>query len=103
MSIPRGTTPTVKCTFNDETLDLTTALKVYVTFEQGPKSLTKSGSDIVVGAKQVEIYLSQQETLSFNDGPVKVQVNWTTAGGHRASSKPSSIELSEQLLRRVIE
>lgn len=37
MSIPRGTTPTVKCTFNDETLDLTTALKVYITFEQETK------------------------------------------------------------------
>lgn len=103
MSVPRGTTPTYTCTFSDESVNLTTATNVYVTFEQGKNSITKSGEDIVVSAKQVEVYLSQRDTLLFEDGTVEIQVNWTTAGGHRASSDVKEVELSKQLLRRVIE
>ena len=102
MSVPRGTTPTYTCTFADESVDLTTATNVYVTFEQGKNNITKSGDDIVVSAKQVEVYLNQRDTLLFEDGTVEIQVNWTTAGGSRASSDVKEVELSKQLLRRVI-
>lgn len=102
MSIPRGTTPTYTCKFSDESVDLTIATNVYVTFEQGKNNITKSGEDIVVSEKQVEIYMTQKDTLLFDDGSVKVQVNWTTAEGHRRSSDIKEVELSEQLLRRVV-
>lgn len=103
MSVPRGTTPTYTCTFSDESVDLTTATNVYVTLEQGRNNITKSGDDLVVSAKRIEVYLSQRDTLLFEDGLVKIQVNWTTSGGRRASSNVKEVELSEQLLRRVIE
>mgnify|MGYP006872985751 CR=1 FL=1 len=103
MSVARGTTPAYVLTFDDGTLDLTTANNVYVTFKKGTKILTKTGEDITVAAKQIEVYLSQKETLSFSMGDVKVQVNWTTAGGMRACSEVVSIALSEQLLEKVIE
>lgn len=51
MSIPRATTPTLALTFSKDDLDLTTAQNVYVTLEQGEKSLTKSWSVINVTAK----------------------------------------------------
>lgn len=102
MSVPRGTTPTYTCTFSDESVDLTTATNVYVTFEQGKNNITKSGEDIIVSAKQVEVYMTQRDTLLFEDGTVKVQVNWTNAGGRRLSSSVKEVELSEQLLRRVV-
>ena len=103
MSVARGTTPTYVCTFTEQSLDLTTANNVYVTFKKGAKILTKTGNDIEVGAKQVEIYLNQKETLAFSQGEVKVQVNWTLAEGRRACSEVATINLSEQLLEKVIE
>lgn len=103
MSVARGTTPTYILTFEEETLDLTTANNVYVTFRKGAKILTKTGSDIDVAPKQVEVYLSQKETLSFSGDSVDVQVNWTFAGGRRAASEVVTIPLSRQLLEKVVE
>lgn len=103
MAIARATTPTFTCTFTEQSLDLTTANNVYVTFSQGPKTLTKKGSDLEISPKEIEVYLSQKETLPFNEGKVKVQANWTGANGTRAASDVEIIELSEQLLKRVVE
>lgn len=103
MSVARGTTPTYILTFTEESLDLTEANNVYVTFRKGAKVLTKTGNDIDVYPKRVEIYLNQKETLAFSQGEVKVQVNWTLAQGRRAASAVKTIDLSEQLLEKVIE
>ncbi len=103
MSVARATTPTFICTFDDEGLDLTTAHNVYVTFEQASKSITKSGEDIEIEPKQITIYLNQAETLRFNEGKIEVQANWTMANGRRACSDVVNVELSKQLLRRVVE
>lgn len=103
MSIPRATTPTLALTFSKDDLDLTTAQNVYVTLEQGEKSLTKSGSVINVTANRIEIFLSQSETLKFAEGDVKIQANWTAEGGGRAASAVKTINMSEQLLRKVVE
>lgn len=103
MSVARGTTPTYRLKFSEESLDLTEANNVYVTFRKGPKILTKTGSDIEVAPKQIDIYLNQKETLMFSMGEVKVQVNWTLGGGRRAASVVKNIDLSEQLLEKVIE
>jgi len=103
MSVARGTTPTYRLKFSEESLDLTEANNVYVTFRKGAKILTKTGSDIEVAPKQIDIYLNQKETLMFSMGEVKVQVNWTLGGGRRAASVVKNIDLSEQLLEKVIE
>ena len=81
MSVARGTTPTFRHTFTEESLDLTTANNVYVTYKQGTKSLTKTGEDIEVEPKAVTVYLTQKETLTFKDGTLESQVNWTGANG----------------------
>ena len=103
MSVARGTTPTYILTFRDEGLDLTTANHVYVTFKKGAKVITKTGQDIEVAPKQIEVYLNQKETLSLSEGDVKVQVNWTLGSGGRAASVVAVTNLSEQLLEKVIE
>lgn len=103
MSIPRATTPTISFTFADQTIDLTQATNVYVTFRSGMKKVTKTGTDIEVQARAVGVYLEQKETLAFMEGPVKVQINWTGANGRRAASKVKEIEISEQLLDKVVE
>ena len=103
MSVARGTTPTYILTFEEESLDLTAANNVYVTFRRGAKVLTKTGNDIDVSEKQIEVYLNQKETLSFSTGDVEVQVNWTLGGGRRAASEVVAIPLSKQLLEKVVE
>lgn len=48
MSIPRATTPTISFTFADQTIDLTQATNVYVTFRSGMKKITKTQKLVTV-------------------------------------------------------
>lgn len=102
MSIPRGTTPTFTLAL-PETVDLTAARNVYVSFKGGSRALTKSGSDLDISPHSIDVYLDQKETLSFMQGTVDVQVNWTYANGRRAATLIKKIEMSPNLLERVVE
>lgn len=102
MSIPKGTTPTVMLSFSDEGLDLTEVNHLYVTFEKGQREVTKKDEDLTVEPKKIYVYLSQQDTLKLGEGEVEVQANWTTMHG-RAASKIKTIDLSNNLLDRVVE
>ena len=103
MAIPRATTPTITLTFTDATLDLTEAANVYVTLEQFNKTMTKTGEDLTVQAKQIELFLDQEETLKFAEGDAHIQANWVTPTGRRACSDVQTIQISKQLLKEVIE
>lgn len=103
MSTARASTPTIKLTFSDEDLDLTSALHVYVTLTQGTKKVTKKDTELVIQAKRIEFELTQKETLAFAEGSVKVQVNATYAGKKRVPSKVRTFELTEQLLEEEVE
>ena len=102
MGVPRATTPTFTLTFTDAALDLTTADKVFVTFRQNEKILTKKDADLTVSAKQIEVYLTQDETLDFNVGTVEVQANWVYSDDSRAASEIVSVNITEQLLDKVL-
>lgn len=100
----RGTTPTFKLMLNDETVDLTQALNVYATFRQGSKQIDKSGEDLEVSANEVDVYLSQSDTLTFNSGDVmEVQLNWTYVDGRRACSNIIRVNVGKNLIGSVIE
>lgn len=103
MSIARATTPTFTLSFAEEGLDLTEANNVYVTFEQNDYNFTKSGTDLEIAEKQIDVYLAQEETLAFKVGVVDVQVNWTMAGGRRACSDVQQVQITKQILRQVVE
>lgn len=102
MSVARATTPTIALDFTDRNLDLTEASNVYVTLAQMPRKLTKTGADLEISAKRIEVYLTQEETLKFFEGEVRIQANWTYSGGRRGASKVRIINLSEQLLPEVL-
>lgn len=102
MAIPRGTTPTFTLTFTEQGLDLTAANHVYVTFKNGI-TLTKSDSDLTIGEKQIDVYLSQEETLAFRNGQTAIQANWTYGDGSRAASNIVRYTLTDNLLNRVVE
>lgn len=102
MGVPRGTTPTISLTFDDESLDLTQASGVYVTFDSAGNVMTKTGADLDVAERQIDVFLSQEETLSFPIGTVAIQVNWIYADGKRGASEVAYYNFSPQLLGRVL-
>jgi len=102
MAIPRGVTPTFTLTFTDQGLDLTAANHVYVTF-RNKVTLTKSDSDLTIAPKQIDVYLTQEETLAFRQGATEIQVNWTYGNGSRAASETVSYLFSNNLLDVVVE
>lgn len=102
----RGTTPTYTFTL-PETVDLTLASDVYVTFSKNndQEIFTKTGSDIEVTEHTVEVYLTQEETLSFPDGNIQVQLNWIYTEGtkrKRACSEKVSIKANRNLINEVL-
>lgn len=100
MGVPRGTTPTFTLTF-PETVDLTQAHSVHVTFASEKSIITKTGDDIEVSAQEINVYLTQCETFALEEGSVKVQVNWMV-GNDRVSSVIKTVKITKQLLERVI-
>ena len=56
-----------------------------------------------VAAKQIEVYLSQADTLALARGAVKIQANWTFEDGSRAASSIVTYAFGPQLLNRVVE
>lgn len=98
----RGTTPTFKLILNDDTVDLTTATKVYVTFSQNGIKLTKS-EDLEILEKEVDVFLSQEETLAFVLSSVEIQINWIYGDGKRACTNIVRVPVGRNLISEVLE
>lgn len=107
----RGTTPTFKLKIADANLDLREARNIYATFEQGSTELTKTGEDLELTVTQVEdvyqneidVFLSQAESLSFKSGNIYCQLNWTYNNGTRACSNIISIKVGSNLIGEVLQ
>lgn len=101
----RGTTPTYTFKLKDDTVDLTQASNVYVTFAKADKTeiFTKTGEDLDVQAKQVSVFLTQEETLSFPVGYISAQVNWVYADGTRSATKIVQIQADTPLKDEVLQ
>ena len=101
MGVPQYTTPTFTLTFSEQSLDLTQATNVYVTFGDGRITLTKTGEDLTVSEKQIQVKLSQQETAKLS-GEIKIQANWILPSGDRVASEIARCTIDQQLLSVVI-
>lgn len=101
--ISKGTTPTFTLTFPANSgVDLTQAANVYVSFS-GAKRFDKTGNALTVSERSVEVYLSQEETLSLAEGVTQIQVNWTYGDGSRYASDIVKCQIGDNLIERVIE
>lgn len=103
MGVPQFTTPTFTLIFEDENLDLTAAQNVYVTFKSGKAEITKRTYDLSISEKEIGVYLTQSETGKFQTGRVEIQANWTSGNGSRCASNVAVYDVTEQLLKRVVE
>ena len=103
----RYTTPTFALTLPD-TVDLTEAENVYVTFANpvGGVIFTRTDDALEITAHEVDVYLSQEETAQFTYGSVDIQLNWTyhEAGEvKRACSEIARVPVTQNLLAEVVE
>lgn len=68
-----------------------------VMVEGAALSVTKSGSDTVIG-----VTLSQEQSGQLVEGVAEVQVNWMTSGGIRDATDAIEIAVDKNLLKRVL-
>ena len=88
----KGITPTLTLTLPED-INLDYAQSVYVTIQDkaGAVKMRKTGADLVVDENTIELYLAQEETLSFPPGAVYLQVNWTYMEGEKVKRAASDI------------
>ena len=98
----QATTPTFVLTLPQD-IDLGEAAHVYFTLRQNGATIEKSDTDLTIDANEVEIYLSQEETLKLSIGAARLQLNWTYANGSRACSTIATVTVDENLLKAVVE
>ena len=98
----QATTPTFILTLPD-TVDLSQAANIYFSLRQKNVIIEKSNDDLTVDGQTVSVYLSQAETLQLVPGAAQIQLNWTYANGSRACSNIVSVQVTENLLKEVVE
>lgn len=101
----KGTTPTISLTFPD-TVDLTLATQIAVTFSdyKGNRVMEKVGSELTVSAQQIDIDLSQEETLAMPKD-VLIQVNFLYMDGtisRRCASTIQGLRFEKNLKAEVM-
>lgn len=98
----QATTPTFILTLPD-TVDLSQAANIYFSLRQKNVIIEKSNDDLTVDGQTVSVHLSQAETLQLVSGAAQIQLNWTYANGSRACSNIVSVQVTENLLKEVVE
>lgn len=98
-----GTTPTFKLKLAEPTVDLTEAINVYASFSQNNVKIIKSTESLDITPNEVDVYLTQEETLKFSEGTLDIQLNWTYEDGSRAATYKTSIEVENNLIGKVLE
>jgi len=101
------TTPEFTFVIDNDSVDLSAAENVYVTFKQNHSLVTKTGDDLSIeGGKTIKVWFSQEESAYFIPGPVSIQINWTFLGGdgklQRVSTGIRQVKITQNLLARVV-
>lgn len=98
----QATTPTFILTLPNS-VDLSQTENVYFTLRQNNVSIQKSTNDLVIEGQTVSVFLSQLDTLQLTAGTAQMQLNWTYNNGSRACSNIVSVNVTENLLKAVVE
>lgn len=98
----QATTPTFVLTLPND-VDPSDFANIYFTLRQKNVLIEKVGTDLTIDGQTVSVYLSQAETLKLISGSAQIQLNWTYPNGARACSNIVSVQVSENLLKEVVE
>lgn len=98
----RGTTPTLKLKLNG--IETSRLNSVYITLKQGNKEVTKTNADgIIVESESVlSVPLTQEDTLTFSQGYVAVQMRAMTTDNLAIASKTRLVLMDDILKEGVI-
>lgn len=100
----RGTSPTIVINVTGE--NFSTAAEVFVTLEQNNHQITKALSDLTIipdgDDSQIELFLTQKETLSFRKGTGLLQIRWKDTSDIAYASPMARIDIDPILLEGVI-
>ena len=100
-SIIRGTTPTIKYTF--ETVNTSDIAVAYLTVKQGNAiKIEKDLSAGTVGTKYIAWTLTQAETLALACNMVYMMCNWRKNDGTRGASKVLGVMITDNQKDEVI-
>ena len=98
----QATTPTFILTLPD-TVDLSLAANIYFSLKQGKVEIQKENDSLVVDGQTVSVYLTQAETLQLSAGSAQLQLNWTYTDGSRACTNVATVQVTSNLLKKVVE
>lgn len=78
--------------------------KIVISFEQGGVLVNKFEDDLEIDTEngKISLNLSQEETSKFHEGSAKVQVNIYYDFSERDVSKKATIEVRDNLYKKVI-
>lgn len=104
MSFPRGATPTFVLTIPEDYEDFTQVENITVDIMSEQQTITKSGEAVtVLSATEIEVTLTQEESLSLRGSSAELQVNWTYPDSAlRWSTDIKPVGIDEQLHMAVI-
>lgn len=104
----QGLTPTISVRVPD-TIDLNEMAHIYPSIKQKQGDPAKRQTVLLrpdvfdVQPHQVDIYLTQEETLTLTPGSAEIQLNWTYATGQRGATRPKVISVLENHILEVLE
>lgn len=98
----RGTTPTLKLKLNG--IETSRLASVYVTIKQGEKEVTKTNDDGIVAESEsvLSVPLAQEDTLTFSQGYVYIQLRAMTTDDLAIASKTRLVLMDDILKEGVI-
>lgn len=98
----QATTPTFVFTLPNS-VDTGDMAHVYYSLVQNKVDIEKSDTEITIDGQKVSVTLTQADTVRLIPGTAKMQLNWTYSDGTRACSQIVAINITENLLREVVE
>lgn len=98
----QATTPTFVLTLPND-VDPSDFANIYFTLRQKNVLIEKTGTDLTIDGQTVSVYLSQAETLKLISGSAQIQLNWTYPNSARACSNIVSVQVTENLLKEVVQ
>lgn len=100
----RGTTPTFTLTFPED-VDFSVASKIVVTFADMGGKVLMNITDVEAYDNIIEVFLTQEESLSLPLSKIQIQANWTyddLGVEKRACSDIAYISVCKNLLNEVM-
>lgn len=98
----RGTTPTLKLKLKG--IETSRLNSIYITLKQGNKEVTKMNVDGIIAESEsiLSVPLTQEDTLTFSQGYVSVQLRAMTTDDLAIASKPRLVLMDDILKEGVI-